>query len=115
MNGWYGVDFDGTLAKHLPNWPLLPPGPPITSMVKRVREWLDAGIEVRIFTARVSDPDRRSAARHKAAIEAWCLEHLGQKLEVTCKKDFSMVRLYDDRAVQVESNTGRLIEDPEGL
>lgn len=107
MNGWYGVDLDSTLA-HYEGGPLLPIGKPITPMVKRVKSWLAAGIEVRIFTARMADPDRREQAKHRDAIEAWCEEHIGQKLKVTNVKDFSMVRLYDDRAVQVEKNTGRL-------
>jgi hypothetical protein len=80
-------------------------------MLERVKAWLAQGIEVRILTARVScardypwlvDEQRR-------LIEAWCLEHLGRELVVTCEKDFRMRELWDDRAVRVEVNTGRRI------
>lgn len=113
MNGWIGVDLDGTLA-HYEGW--IGPehiGEPIAPMVERVREWIAAGIEVRIFTARVSHDgtqDRESqaeAARH--AIEKWCRLKIGADLRVTNQKDYAMVELWDDRAVQVEMNTGRPI------
>ena len=123
--GWIGVDFDGTLA-HYERWE----GPdvvgePIPAMVERVKRWLAEGRDVRIFTARVSAPDDVEdlslAARVKAhkrrlearvahdAIEAWCEKHLGRKLPITCVKDLEMRELYDDRAVTVEMNTGRLL------
>lgn len=39
-------------------------------------------------------------------IEQWCEKYLGQKLPVTCSKDFGMLELWDDRAIQIVSNTG---------
>lgn len=106
--GWIGVDLDGTLAHSAPKNRSFGPsfiGEPIPLMVDRVKEWLAEGIDVRIFTARVAfDPGDES----RAAIEAWCQEHLGQVIPITCQKDYAMVELYDDRARQVEENTGRL-------
>lgn len=107
-DGWVGCDLDGTLA-HYEGGPLLPIGKPVPLMVERVRMCLKLGLEVRVFTARVSDPDRRTQAKVVEAIEAWCEEHLGQKLKITNIKDFSCIEIWDDRAVQVEPNTGRLI------
>jgi hypothetical protein len=104
-NGWIGVDFDGTLA-HYEEWDGGRIGAPVVLMVERVKGWLAQGIEVRIFTARISDPDRRTHAKVIEDIDAWCLEHIGQRLRVTNVKDFSLVELWDDRAVQVEKNTG---------
>jgi hypothetical protein len=101
--------FDGTLAKYGASSGISTIGAPVPLMVERVKQWLASGLEVRIFTARVSDPDRRTRAKVIADIEDWCLQHLGQKLPVTNVKDYSMTRLYDDRAVQVEVNTGRII------
>lgn len=112
MNGWVGVDLDGTLA-HYTGWDGGKIGVPVGPMVARVKRWLAAGVDVRIFTARVSDPDRRTQAKVVGDIEAWCEEHVGQKLKVTNVKDFSMIRLYDDRAVGVEPNTGRLLSGDE--
>lgn len=106
-DGWIGVDLDGTLAKY-DEWQgaqhIGEPVPKILSMVKR---WLVEGRTVKIFTARVSDGDPKTVE----AIEQWCLKHLGRKLEVTNIKDYDMILLFDDRAIQVEQNTGRLIVD----
>jgi len=44
-------------------------------------------------------------------IQEWCKKHIGQVLEVTNVKDYGMIELWDDRAVQVEMNTGRRIGD----
>lgn len=112
-DGWIGVDFDGTLAVHEVGKGLLPLGAPVPKMVARVRRWLEQGEDVRIFTARMSDPDKREVLKHRTAIENWCEEHLGKKLPVTCVKDYSLVRFYDDRAVQVQFNTGELIGSEE--
>jgi hypothetical protein len=110
MNGWIGVDFDGTLARY-DSWEQhgLTPGEPIAPMLARVKAWLRQGAEVRIFTARVwpgEDGNRSDAEEQRAIITAWLQEHLGRVLPVTCMKDFGMVELWDDRAVQIICNTG---------
>lgn len=109
MNGWHGVDLDGTLAEDHGWFGVEHIGPPIPLTVTRVKQWLTDGEEVRIVTARMGhpDPEKRVLGRH--AIEQWCLEHLGQVIPVTNEKDFAMIDLWDDRAVQVEFNTGRRI------
>lgn len=106
--GWIGVDLDGTLA-HWTEW--VGPteiGPPIPLMVERVKRWLEEGKDVRIFTARVYPglgfEDR--VPQISAAISVWCWEHIGRPLPVTCTKDYEMLELWDDRAVQVVPNTG---------
>jgi hypothetical protein len=108
---WIGVDLDGTLAEHY--WPDKGPyghthiGKPIPRMIDRVKGWVAASIDVRIFTARVgpADPGFDQAPARKA-IEAWCIEHIGRVLPVTATKDYQMVELWDDRAVQIIPNTG---------
>lgn len=102
---WIGVDLDGTLA-HYEKWE----GPdkigkPIPKMVRLIKMHLRRGDVVKIFTARVAD-DPKGVAR--AAIENWCLKVFGQKLPITNIKDQGMTKLYDDRAVGVEPNTGEL-------
>jgi len=103
MSGWIGVDLDGTLAEYHgwsgPNHI----GPPVPAMVERVKRWLADGREVRIFTARIAEGNPYV----RDAIEEWCQEHIGTRLPVTATKDLHMVELWDDRAVQVEANTGR--------
>lgn len=113
--GWYGVDLDRTLAffdhwrgpEHI--------GEPIPEMLERVKGWLKEGREVRIFTARVyhdGTPGRIREANHaRIAIYDWCWKYFGLHLLVTNVKDYDMIELWDDRARQVEENTGRLIGD----
>lgn len=121
--GWIGVDLDGTLA-HYDVWRgETHIGEPIIPMVERVKKMLEDGVDVRIFTARVYEPmdasglapepiTRRDA---RQAIEAWCLKHIGRVLPVTNIKDYAMVTLYDDRAIQVIQNTGILVRAPDGV
>lgn len=102
--GWIGVDLDGTLAEYH-GWTGYAQdiGPPIEPMVERVKQWLAEGHTVKIMTARVyKDPD----GLVEEAIKEWCLEHIGQVLEVTCVKDYSMIELWDDRAVRIKPNEG---------
>lgn len=104
--GWIGVDFDGTLAMHPdPENPWPKCGRPIEKMVSMVRQWLTEGTEVRVVTARAASRE------HVRRVEDWCLWHLDQVLPVTDRKDFEMIALYDDRAVQVVPNKGELVQD----
>ncbi len=116
QSGWIGVDLDGTLAKY-GSWNGGQIGDPIPLMVERVKKWIVEGVEVRIFTARVGfgagysaesnrSDDENFANEQRALIEAWCEKHVGKKLPVTAVKDFRMIELWDDRAIQVILNTG---------
>jgi hypothetical protein len=108
--GYIAVDLDGTLAEYhygdLYKNGNTYIGSPVPAMLERVKRWLDNGIEVRIFTARVSEEHPGDLQKIREAIEAWCLEHIGQVLKVTNVKDYSMIELWDDRSVQVIPNTG---------
>jgi len=103
---WVGVDLDATLATYNVWVDEMHIGEPIPKMVDRVKIWVSEGVDVRIFTARVGilDPIRKQAIIN--LIEAWCLEHIGAKLQVTNEKDYGMVELWDDRVVRVRPNTG---------
>ena len=106
---WVGFDLDGTLAHYENGYAEREfIGPPIDLMVDRLQGYLGTGINVAIFSARVSNPGLMPGAR--VAIEDWCRIHLGRVLPVTCRKDYGLTELYDDRAVQVIPNTGRLAE-----
>lgn len=100
---WIGVDLDGTLAEYPSGEGLGIIGKPIPKMVGRVKAWLLAGREVRIFTARATVPEQIPL------VEGWCLKHLGVVLRVTSQKDFEMSVLWDDRCVQVKPNTGEVV------
>ncbi len=111
MKPWIGCDLDGTLAEDGPahKWDgdLTKIGPPVEAMQARIKKLLAQGKKVKILTARVGHTEPQGPI--VKAIEDWCLKYLGQKLEVTCKKDFAMTYLYDDRCVQVERNTGKIL------
>lgn len=100
---WFGVDLDGTLAVWDSNSTLDRIGPPIPAMVDYVRRMVANGIRVKIFTARASDPEQI------LKIQTWLRQNGLPDLEITNVKDYQMERLYDDRAVRVERNTGRIL------
>lgn len=105
---WIGVDLDGTLAYHVTGDESMGfIGDPIPAMVERVKQWLSEGKQVRIFTARVCED---FTGEIKRRIQAWCMEHIGAVLPVTNQKDYNMVELWDDRAVQVITNTGEVVQ-----
>lgn len=115
MSGWIGVDFDGTLAVHVSSQWDGPLGLPIPLMVQRVRGWLAQGIEVRIFTARVSPRSKEGALQCAVALASvreriadWCDRNLGQRLECTCEKDHNVLQLWDDKAVRIIRDTGEI-------
>lgn len=108
-SGWIGVDLDGTLARYDGWRGIEHVGDPIPAMLTRVKKWVNDGVAVKIFTARVScSADELEMV--EAPIKAWCLEHVGCELPITCRKDFAMTELWDDRCVQVECNTGRRLD-----
>lgn len=99
--GWIGVDLDGTLAHYSGYKGPEHIGEPVPAMLLRVRSWIIEGqYDVKIFTARAEDPVS------VVAIEAWLQKHELPALEITNKKDFLCVQIWDDRAVQVIPNTG---------
>lgn len=108
--GWIGVDLDGTLAVYDGWISETHIGPPVPKMVERVKRWLDKGMEVRIFTARVTETPGRDNNLIRKTIEDWCVEHIGQKLAITNVKDFSMIEGWDDRMVRVIANTGEPVK-----
>ncbi len=119
MKGWIGVDLDGTLAEYNGWIDETHIGDPIPEMANRVRVWLDAGFDIRIFTARVDGGQAavdmghvetgvfRNVERITSIIQDWTEKHFNIRLPVTNKKDFGMVQLWDDRAVRVVFNEGR--------
>ena len=111
--GWIGVDLDGTLA-HYEGWLGIDHiGDPIPKMAERVHAWVAEGWEVRIFTARVSN--KREEVEVTRTIKRWLKKHGLPELEVTNVKDYAMVALWDDRAVQVIENTGLSVHEYHGI
>lgn len=103
---WIGVDLDGTLALATPWRGMTHIGAPVPLMVRRVQEWTRMGLTVKILTARGPYPEAVDA------IKKWLVANGMPELEVTDRKDFGMVELWDDRAIQVVRNTGRPFLSP---
>lgn len=107
---WIGFDLDGTLAKY-DGWKGIDHiGEPVESQVlmAKLLHWL--GKKIKILTARVAPRDgENDSAKAKEYVEEWCQKNLGFTPEVTYVKDASMVALFDDRAVSVEQNTGKIL------
>lgn len=128
--GWIGVDLDGTLFRY-DHWVVF--GEPIEPMIRRVRDWLAEGTQVRIVTARVGVAVRLksgdlitnfrkenrcrvtgedfSDADMVGAIWAHLARYELPRLRVQSHKDADMIELWDDRAVQVVPNTGRTLAE----
>lgn len=102
--GWIGVDLDGTLAEYHGYCGPEHIGKPVPAMAERVMDWLKNGKDVRIFTARAGDP---VSERY---IKEWCIDHFGRVLPITATKTYSMIELWDDRAIQVVPNTGQRVD-----
>jgi hypothetical protein len=111
MTGWIGVDLDGTLAEYTEWKGIDNIGAPIPVMVDRVKTWVEEGKDVRIFTARVWNAEPGTLVFQY--INKWMETNLGFILPITATKDFGMIELYDDRCVQIETNTGRRIDGRE--
>ena len=117
MDGWIGVDLDGTLAKYDGFKGPEVIGVPVEKMLKRVKATLAAGKSVKVFTARVAPLFLRGetserveeARKAKTAVEKWCREHIGRRLPVTAVKDWQCVEIWDDRCRQVKENTGEFV------
>jgi len=109
---WIGVDLDGTLARY--DGQTHDIGEPIPRMVERIQGWLAEGIKVKIVTARLGYTTGRNGfgatdsyrEEQRKLIAWWTKKHIGVELEATASKDFKMIELWDDRAIQVIENTG---------
>jgi hypothetical protein len=101
--GWIGVDLDGTLAHAEPMTDTSSIGAPVPRMVELVRKLSREGYRIKIFTARACDSNQIAMVRE------WLRKNGLPEFEVTNVKDFEMIRLYDDRAVQVIPNTGETV------
>jgi hypothetical protein len=101
----YGVDLDGTLAEYHGWTGDRSVGKAIPKMLSKVKQWIEEGTRVVIFTARAEDPE------NIPPIVEW-LEYNGiGGLEITNMKTPDISRIYDDRAIQVKRNEGDILGD----
>lgn len=99
QEGWYGIDFDGTLcyydADSSDEF-----GEPVGPILELVKGFLTTGTKFKIMTARAADPEQAKL------VKDWCRKQGLGDVEVTDRKDFKMIALFDDRAIRVERNKG---------
>jgi len=110
-NGWIGVDLDATLAEYTGWKGEKHVGAPVPAMLQRVKDWIAEGKTVKIMTARVSARDPEELSYNVSIIQDWCVANGLPRLEVTCRKDYAMIELWDDRCKQVVPNTWESLED----
>lgn len=107
--GWIGVDLDATLAYYTKWKGYYYIGKPVPSMIRKVKEALNNGENIKIFTARAG-----GGSRAVKFIQKWCLKHIGVELPVTNVKDQHCSEIWDDRAKQVKKNKGEFISESKG-
>ena len=101
---WIGVDLDGTLA-YYDYWRGKEDiGPPIPKMLMRIKQWIAEGKIVKIFTARATQDE------NIPYIKAWLKQHDLEGLEITCIKGMACIEFWDDKAIQIISNTGERVD-----
>jgi hypothetical protein len=105
---WYAFDLDGTIAEYHQWEGELAIGKPIAPTVELMRKMVKEGCIVKIFTARLSFPNRDHDAIVNA-IQDWLEEQGLPRLEVTATKDWRFKEFYDDKAIAVEQNTGEML------
>jgi len=105
---WIGFDLDGTISKFdYQKWQDDKNyiGEPMLRMINLIKHYLSQGIDVKIFTARAENKE------NIPFIRKWLVAQGLPKLEVTNRKDYAMVRLYDDSAIEVFGNKGMMYTD----
>lgn len=106
---WAGFDLDGTLAEY-DGWKGIEHiGKPVERMVLIAKLLHKLGKKIKILTARAAPRDGDDGSKAKKYVEKWCEKNLGFVPEITHDKDASMAVLFDDRAVAVEQNTGKVL------
>ena len=104
------TDLDGTLAQDIAHSPY-EIGPPVPEMLERVKQWVEDGEEVWIFTSRLTAPDI-NVPQMRDAIHDWLEEQGLPRLHVTSTKSWRIREIWDDRAVAVVPNTGHPTNEP---
>ncbi len=98
------VDLDGTLAKSRAGVSFDPNhiGAPVKKMMARVKDFLEQGKDVALFTARASDP------KNIPPVRRWLDRHGLQAVKITHEKTPDLEVIYDDRAKGVHKNRGTI-------
>lgn len=116
----WAVDLDQTLAEYsegdIEKFGHDHIGAPIEAMVERIKDALAKGIEVFIFTARITPSDDSfeqwlEATKSYESVLNYCRQNLGVELPITNIKLRCFSRFIDDKGDQVVPNTGVSVGD----
>jgi len=77
------IPLDRVLAEYDGNGGVAHIGEPIHAMVERVKDLLDSGVYVQIFTDRFNGLDQLDQVLTMRAITEWSIKHIGRPLDVT--------------------------------
>jgi hypothetical protein len=108
---WVGVDLDGTLAEEVKvdeNYALTI-GKPYPKVIAFVKDLIDSGVKVKIFTPRVSEMEPRHAAAEKA-IRKWTKAQFGTPIPSTATRDYLCVTILSVKVKQLVPDTGMTLE-----
>ena len=100
------VDFDGTLMDQPSSFDPKTVGLPIWRMVNRVRDMLSSGKKVCIFSASVTPGSKKESKKRVKLINEFCIRYFGRELPIANVKSSNMVRIWDNKAIHVQKNTG---------
>ena len=95
--GWIGFDWDNTLRKK--------DGKPIKAMVEEAKRLLNLGYDVRLFTACAYD----ATPLQYENMRDWCKKYLGKHIPIQAHKDHNLFCFFDDKAISIEKDTGRIL------
>lgn len=98
--GYYYIDLDKTLAFHKTEWGAKVIGKPLPKMVVKIKKLLRDGKKIKIFTARAGE---KKAIKE---IQDWLKANRLPRFEITNIKGTDVIEIWDDRARQVDPNTG---------
>ena len=101
------LDLDKTIAFYEGHWKATKVGEPILPMVERVKEWLNKGYRVTIFTARLDREEGSEDYEKQINMITEFLKRAGlPNLPKTATKLREFTHFIDDRAWNCEANKG---------
>ena len=100
---WAGFDFDGTLVEYPKSGQRY--GKDNEKVIGIFKYFMDHGITVKVVTARAAYPEMRQV------IQSWLDAHGWGHIEITDKKDYGMLVLFDDLAITIDSKSGEIATD----
>jgi hypothetical protein len=104
------IDLDKTLANYNSKWGIIHDiGEPIPKMLNRLKEWINEGVKVTIFTARVGHDNIELNKSQTIKIQNWLEKHGLPRLDVTANKSHTFTEIWDDKAISVNENDGRAV------